>query len=238
MKTSNRFAICILSPLLLASIALGQQDYVGRYDVYGGFMYLDSPGLSLGEKGFHTQIGLNPAKWYSLGFDFSAGTGDTTLTPSMLKSSIAQQIGGALAPLIAAGVLPSNYSPVVPEHSTTQTYAAGPQLNYRHFRWVTLSIPPSVGAIHEEATPIVAKLDPIETLLVSQLAPSGKLQQWVGFYGVGGAIDFNVSQHFGLRVTTDLVHDHLFASLVNTRNTVRFSVGPTFHMGKNVAAQK
>jgi hypothetical protein len=25
---------------------------------------------------------------------------------------------------------------------------------------------------------------------------------------------------------------------VNTRNTVRFSVGPTFHMGKNVAAQK
>jgi hypothetical protein len=238
MKTLHRFAICFLSPLLLAPIALGQQDYVGRYDVYGGFMYLDSPGLSLGERGFHTQVGMNPAKWYSLGFDFSTGTGDTTLIPSMFKSSIQQQIGAGLAPLIAAGVLPSSYSPVVPEHSKTQEYAVGPQLNYRHFRWVTLSIHPDVGAIHETATPITAKLDPIEKLLVSQLAPSGMMEQWIGFYGVGGAIDFNVSQHFGLRVTTDFVHDHLFASLVNARNSVRFSVGPTFHMGKNVAAQK
>jgi hypothetical protein len=238
MKKSHRFAICILSPVLLASIALGQQEYVGRYDVYGGFMYLDSPGLNLGEQGFHTQIGLNPAKWYSLGFDFSSGVGDTTLTPSMFKSSIQQQIGGALAPLIGAGALPANYSPAVPEHSKTQEYAAGPQLNYRHFRWFTLSIHPDVGAIHETATPIVGKLDPIEKLLVAQLAPSGVMQQWVGFYGFGGAIDFNVSRNFGLRVTSDFVHDHLFASLVNARNTVRFSVGPTFHMGKNIAAQK
>ena len=95
MKTSNRFAICVLSPLLLASIALGQQEYVGRYDVYGGFMYLDTSGLNLREQGFHTQVGINPAKWYSLGFDFSTGVGDTTLIPSMLKSSIQQQIGRA-----------------------------------------------------------------------------------------------------------------------------------------------
>jgi hypothetical protein len=238
MKTSNRFAIRVLCPLLLASIALGQQDYVGRYDVYTGLMYLDNPGLSLGESGFHTQIGMNPTKWYSLGFDFSTGAGDTTLTARMLKTPLQQQIAAGLAPLIGAGVLPSTYSPVVPEHSRTQEYAVGPQLNYRHFRRATLSIHPDVGAIHEDATPLMAKLDPIEKLLVSQLAPAGTMAQWVGFYGFGGSIDFNVSRHFGLRVTSDFVHDHLFANLVNARNTVRFSIGPTFHVGTNIAAPK
>ena len=47
MKTPYKLAICVLSPLLLASIALGQQDYIGRYDLYAGYMYLNSPGLSL-----------------------------------------------------------------------------------------------------------------------------------------------------------------------------------------------
>jgi len=36
MKTSYKLALCIISPLLLASIAFGQQDYIGRYDVYSG----------------------------------------------------------------------------------------------------------------------------------------------------------------------------------------------------------
>jgi hypothetical protein len=236
MKTLYRFVICFLSPLLLASIALGQQDYIGRYDVYTGYMYLNSPGLNLGESGFHSQVGTNPTKWYSLGFDFSAGTGDTILTTNMLKSSVQQQINAQLAPLKAAGYLPASYEPAVPEHSRTQTYATGPSINYRHFRAVTLSVHPDVGAIHEDAIPHAN--DPISTALVAQLAPSGIKTQWVGFYGFGGGADFNVTHHFGLRVTADFVHDHLFADIVNARNTVRFSVGPIFHMGKNVATQK
>src|SRR5580700_1215635 len=107
MRNLLKFAICASSPLWLASIALGQ-DYIGRYDIYTGYMYLSSPLLNLGESGFNTQIGMQPAKWYSLGFDFSAGTGDTALIPSMLKSSLQQQIAAQLAPLKTAGLLPAN----------------------------------------------------------------------------------------------------------------------------------
>jgi len=96
MRNLLKFAICASSPLWLASIALGQ-DYIGRYDIYTGYMYLSSPLLNLGESGFNTQIGMQPAKWYSLGFDFSAGTGDTALIPSMLKSSLRQQIAAQLS---------------------------------------------------------------------------------------------------------------------------------------------
>ena len=234
MKTPYKLAICVLSPLLLAAIALGQQDYIGRYDLYAGYMYLNSPGLSLGESGFHTQFGTNPSKWYSMGFDFSTGAGNTSLTTGMMKSSVQEQISQQLA---AFGLTLAAVQPV-PERSRTQTYAMGPQVNYRHFRKVTLSIHPSLGAIHEDATPNAASLDPIGKMLVAQLAPSGTKQQWIGFYGFGGAVDFGVAQHFGLRVTADFVHDNLFADLVNARNSVRFSVGPVFHMGKNIAAQK
>jgi len=99
MKMANKTAFCILAPLVLASVSFGQQDYIGRYDVYAGYMYLSSPLISLGEPGFNTQVGMQPAKWYSLGFDFSAGSGDTTLNPTMLKSSLQQQIAAQLAPL-------------------------------------------------------------------------------------------------------------------------------------------
>jgi hypothetical protein len=236
MKLQHKFAICIFSPLLLASIALGQQDYVSRYDVYTGFMYLSSPLINLGESGFHTQVGTNPSRWYSLGFDFSTGTGDTTLTTNMLKSSLQQEIGTQLAPFKAGGLLPAGYEPTVPMHSSSQTYATGPQFNYRHFRAVTLFAHPDLGAIHEAAIP--HPNDEISKLLVAQLAPSGIKTDWTYFYGFGGGVDFNLIRHFGMRVTVDFVRDHLFSDLLNARNTVRFSVGPAFHLGKNVAASK
>ncbi len=238
MKIPQKLAICLFSPLLLASIALGQQDYVGRYDVYTGFMYLSSPLINLGESGFHTQVGTNPAKWYSFGFDFSTGTGDTTLTTNMMKSSEQQFIAAQLAPFKAAGLLPTNYEPIVPMHSQSETYATGPQLNYRHFRAVTLFFHPDLGAIHEAAIPHPNPADHIAVALVENLAPSGTKADWTYFYGFGGGIDFNVTRHFGLRVTADFVRDHLFSDLLNARNTVRFSVGPAIHFGKNVAAQK
>lgn len=201
-------------------------------------MYLDNPGLKLYENGFHTQFGLNTKTWYTMGFDFSAGAGDTTLIPSMLKSSIQQQIGAVLAPLKAAGYLPAGYEPAVPEHSRTQTYATGPQLNYRHFKSITLFIHPDVGAIHETATPITGSLDPISKALVAQLSPSGTKEQWTWFYGFGGGMDFNITRNFGVKVHVDFVHDRLFSDLVMARNSVRLSIGPLFHMGKNIAAAK
>ena len=232
MKTSWKFGVSALSALLLAPIAFGQQNYIGRFDIFTGYMYLNSPLISLGESGFHTQVGTNPAKWYALGFDFSAGAGDTVLLPSMLKTSLQQEIGAQLA---AAGI-PSSYVPKVPLHSRSQTYATGPQLNYRHFKAVTLFIHPDLGAIHEAAIPHPG--DPIARLLVASLAPSGVKTDWTYFYGVGGGMDINVTPHIGVRLHVDVVRDHLFSDLLNSRTSVRFSVGPAFHMGGNVAAKK
>jgi opacity protein-like surface antigen len=236
MKTLCKLVVSALSALLPASIALGQQEYIGHYDVYTAYMYLKSPLINLGESGFQTQIGTNPTKWYSLGFDFSAGTGDTVLQTNMLKTSLRQQIDAQLAPMKAGGLLPANYEPTVPMHSRSQTYALGPQLNYRHFRYVTLFAHPDLGAIHETAIPHAN--DAISRGLVANLAPSGTKEDWVYFYGVGGGADFNITHHVSLRVHVDFVRDHLFSDLLNSRNSVRFSIGPTFHMGKNMAAAK
>jgi len=238
MKLPRRLAFGALSALMLASIAFAQQDYIGRFDVFTGYMYLNSPLINLGESGFHLQVGTNPKKWYAMGFDFSAGTGDSVLTTSMLLNSVQQEIASQLAPLKTAGLLPASYEPTVPLHSRSQTYAAGPQLNYRHFRRVTLFIHPDLGAIHETAIPHPNPSDKIAVALVTQLAPTGTEEDWTYFYGVGGGMDVNLMQHMGVKVHVDFVHDHLFSSFLPSRNSVRFSVGPVFHFGGNIAAKK
>ena len=224
-----------LAVTLLASRASGQQTYVTRYDLFAGYTFLDSPHVSLFENGFHFQIGVRPKTWYSLGFDYSVSEGNLTLTPNLLTTTLQQQLGAELAALAAAGQLPAGYTLVVPAHSVTQTFAAGPQLAYRHFTNVTLFLRPDLGAIHEAATPKPATGDLIAQGVVQQLAPSGKKTDWTPFYGFGGGVDFLFNKHVGLRVQSDLVYDHLFSDLLKDgRFTVRFSVGPIFNFGKNI----
>ena len=70
----------------------------------------------------------------------------------------------------------------------------------------------------------------------AELAPSGKKTDWTGFYGFGGGFDILFSKHFGLRTQADLVYDHLFNDVLKDgRMTVRFSVGPCFNFGGNIA---
>lgn len=220
--------------VVLGSSAFAQQTYVGRFDAYAGFMYLDSPKIGLAEPGFHIQVGYRPKVWYSLGFDFSDGTGSTTLTPSLLTTALQQQLGAQLTQLAAAGRIPAGYALKLPVDSSTQTFAAGPQVSYHHWKYVTPFIRPALGAIHETATPKPG--DPIAAGVVQQLAPSGKKTDWVAFYGVGGGFDINPTKHLSLRVQADFVRDHLFDDLLrDSRNTVRFSIGPAFQWGKNLA---
>src|SRR5579875_981885 len=87
-----------------------QQTYVGRFDLYGGFTYLESPNINLAERGFHFQAGLRPRSWYTLGFDYSISTGHTDLAPKTLTTALQQQIGGQLAQLVALGRIPPTYS--------------------------------------------------------------------------------------------------------------------------------
>jgi opacity protein-like surface antigen len=236
--TSIKHPICrvlVLTLILAATQAFGQQSYVGRFDAYAGFAYLNSPHIKLAETGFHLQGGVRVTSWLSLGVDFSRAQGDLTIVPSELLTSLQQSLGATLQQYAAAGRLPAGYSLSVPASSTTETFAGGPQVAYRHFSAVTLFIRPSCGAIHEVAVPHVPSTDLIAQGIVALLAPSGKKTDWTKFYGFGGGVDFNLTKHFALRVQADFVHDHLFNDLLkDSRNTVRFSIGPGVQFGGNV----
>ncbi len=212
----------------------GQQDYVGRFDLYNGFAWFDSPSANLEERGYHLQAGINAKTWLALGFDYSVVTGNLTITPSLLKPALQTQIAAQLAALEAAGIIPAGYQLAVGASSTTQTFAAGPQLEYRHFQHVTLFIRPSIGAIYESAT--LHPHDPVTAAIITQLAPSGTKTDWEAFYGVGGGVDLNFMRYASIRLQADFVHNDLFTDILkSSRNTVRLSIGPAFHFGKNIA---
>jgi hypothetical protein len=152
----------------------------------------------------------------------------------LLTSSVQQQLTGLFQELAEAGELPTGYTLSLNSNSTSQTVTAGPQLAYRHFSKITLFLRPSIGVIHDAATPQPA--DPIAKLVVTALAPSGKKTDTTGFYGFGGGVDFLFSKHVALRVQADLVYQHLFSDLLQSGMlTTRFSIGPCFNFGKNIA---
>jgi len=229
------FAMLAVTLLVAGSPVFAEQEVVTRYDAFIGYGFLNSPHVSLFENGFAMQVGVRPRTWYSLGFDYTNAAGDMSITPTLLPSSLQQQLGAQLAKMAAAGLIPAGYTLAVPTHSTTQTFAVGPQLAYRHFSQLTLFLRPVyAGAIREVATPKPA--DPIAKGIVAQLVPSSTKSDWVGFVGFGGGFDILFTHHFGLRTQADLVYDHLFNDLLRDgRYTVRFSVGPAFNFGKNIA---
>lgn len=219
-----RRVIFFLAVLFLTSGAFAQQDYVSRYDAFVGFSYLNSPQLNLAERGFNAEFGVNARRWLALGADYSYFTGHSTLFPQDLTTALQLQ----LAMLVPPGV------PIaVPFDSITYTFTAGPQFNYRRFKWVTLFARPAIGGLHERAT--LKPKTPLTTLLVAQLAPGGSRSDLQPFFGVGGGFDLNGSRHFGIRVTFDYVHVNLFDGfLKESRNSLRISVGPTIRFGGNV----
>ncbi len=221
--------------ILTISPAIGQQTDVTRYDAYVGYSFLNSPAVSLFEPGVAAQIGVRPKTWYSLGVDYTYGAGDLKITPDLLPTDLKTALGAQLAQLVAQGVIPPSYRLVVPAHSVTQTVAVGPQLAYRHFRTVTLFLRPVfAGAIHEAVTPKPGDL--VAAGVVKGLAPSGIKRDTTWFLGFGGGFDIMLSKHFAIRAQADLVYDHLFDDLLkNGRYTTRFSIGPAFNFGKNIA---
>jgi len=234
ISTSYRVrSLVLLIVLLIALPAFGQQAYVGRFDAYAGYMYLNSPHISLAENGFHIQTGVRVRRWLSMGFDYSRATGDTVITPDMLLPELQQALGAQLLQLIKAGVIPPTYSLTVPISSVTQTITGGPQVAIHKWKAVTPFFRPALGAIHEVATPHPG--DPVAAGIVKQLAPDGTKTDWTVFYGAGGGMDINVSKHWAIRLSVDVVYDHLFDDLLKDgRGTVRFSIGPAWQGGGNV----
>jgi len=224
-----------MAPLAFVALpAFAQQDYVTRFDAFGGYAFLDSPKIGLFENGFAAQFGFRPKTWYSFGFDYSISTGDLTLTPNLLPIALQQKLGAQLGQLAAAGKIPPGYALAVPTHSRTQTFAVGPQLAFRHFTHETIFVRPLfAGAIYENATPNPG--DPIAAGIAAQLSPSGHKTDTTWFVGVGGGFDVLATHHVALRTQVDVVYDHLFNDLLKDgRWTVRFSVGPAFNFGPNI----
>lgn len=222
-----------LAILCLASPAFSEQEYVSRFDAFAGYAFLDSPHIGLFENGFALQAGFRPKTWYSIGFDYSRTTGNTTITPDLLPTSLQQVLAAQLAQLEAAGLIPPGYQLRFPVHSVTNTFAAGPQLAFRHFTHVTIFVRPVLGAIYEQAT--LHPTDPIAAGIVAQLVPSGKKTDTTWFAGAGGGLDILFTRHLAMRTQVDVVYDHLFNDLLRDgRTTIRFSVGPAFNFGPNI----
>ena len=233
-----RVIVITLGILFLLSFTLsGQQTYVTRFDAYGGYGFLDSPKINLFENGFAAQIGFRPTTWLSLGFDYTFAAGDLRITPDQLLPALQTQLQAGIAAGIGAGKLPPTYPYSTlydPAHSTTNTFAVGPELVYRHFTRATIFVRPVyAGIIHETATP--KPQDPVVAALVASLIPGASKTDHVLFFGFGGGFDINFGHHFAWRSQADLVHDHLFNDLLkDARWTVRFSCGPAFNFGKNI----
>jgi hypothetical protein len=214
--------------------AVAQDGYVGRYDVYLGWADLNSPELGLNQNGLNLQVGINPRRWYAIGFDYTWGNGSELLTPALLSPALQAQINGAEAQYMALGLLPPNYRLAVGTDATTQTFAAGPQFIFRRHSKLAVFARPDLGALRERVVP--SATDPFTTVIVHNLAPAGFKRDWVGFYGLGGGGDVLLSKHVGLRIQFDAVHVHPFDDLLDHgRWTFRTSLGPSFHFGRNVA---
>jgi opacity protein-like surface antigen len=227
MKTLALFSLA----LFFCLPAFAQQETsINRYTVYTGFDYFNNPGLSLSQRGFDVDYGVTIKPWVALGMDFSAsgnsiGGGNGTISAA---STIYAPILIAAAPKGA----PSPSSVRVPFTSTSYTFAVGPQFYWRKFRRVTFLGRPGLGAIHAAAdvslpTPLAGLLNQLGAPVPSAHQTDTRL-----FFGLGGGVDFNVSQHVALRVTADWINTHLFSNLLTDRqNFVRITIGPTFRWG-------
>ncbi len=231
---SRKLILIALAATLLAAPVLGQDNYIGKYNIFAGYAYLNSPALNLPEHGVQLQAGMRPRTWVALGFDYTNARGDATITPGLLPVTLQQTLGQQLAYLVAHGVIPASYQLVVPAHSSTQTFAMGPQFSMNRIKHISLFVRPSMGAMREVAVP--APADAVAKQIVAGLTPKGKKIDWTGFYGAGGGVDLRFSKKVMLRIQGDIVWDHLFNDiLAKGRRTYRFGIGPAFDFGKNVA---
>ena len=231
------FSAVILFILLATLAGFSQQTDVLRYSAFGAFSYLSTPSLNLTQRGFDGDLGVNIRSWLTIGGDFSYNGGHSSLVPNDLSNSAK----ASLAPILP--LLPPGFVLAVPYNSSTYTYEAGPQFNYRHFSKVTLFARPALGALHANFTAKPGQCGqpelgcvPILTEIVTGLVGSSlSKSDTVVFYGFGGGATWEVTPHFGLRIAADMVHYNFFSNLLDGgRNSVRVVVGTKFSFGKNI----
>ncbi|MFZ3212626.1 MAG: hypothetical protein WA188_14040 [Terriglobales bacterium] len=225
----RRLLFCVVALFLVTTAipSFSQQTDIRQFVVFAGDTYLATPSLNLAQRGFDGDLGYNYRSWLSFGFDFGYYTGHSSLVPGELNPAFLATLPPGFSTLV----------PAVPYNISTQTYEAGPQLNYRHLKKVTFFVRPALGALHANAkvkSAFLAETDGLAAELCLVLSGCSK-NDLVPFYGFGGGISWEITPHFGLRVTTDFAHYDFFSSLLNGgRNSVRVSLGPKFSFGKNI----
>ena len=226
----RRLFVCVLALFLLLTTlnCFAQQTDVRQFAAYGAFSYLSTPSLNLTQRGFDGDFGVNVRSWLTLGGDFSYAGGHSSLLPTDLNAATQAK----LAPFLP--LLPPGYVLAVPYNSSTYTYEAGPQFNYRRLKKVTFFARPALGALHANFT---AKPNDLITAAIVKSLLNGNTSKsdTVVFYGFGGGITWEATPNFGIRVAADMVHYDFFSNLLNGgRNSVRFTVGTKFGFGKNI----
>ena len=172
---------------------------------------------------------MNVRSWLTLGGDFSYGSGSTSLLPNDLNAATQAKLAPYLPVFQKLGI-----PLAVPYNSSTYTYEAGPQFNYRGMKHFTFFVRPALGALHASIT---AKPNnpAIQQIVVGLLGSNPSKSDTVLFYGFGGGITWEIKPQFGIRVASDFVHYDMFSNILNGgRNTVRFTVGTKFGFGKNI----
>jgi hypothetical protein len=228
MRPKTLSAVVILFFLLSALTCFAQQTDIREFTAFGAYSYLSTPSLNLTQRGFDGDFGWNLRSWLTVGGDFSYGSGHSSLVTNDLNAATQAK----LAPYLP--FFPPGFVLSVPYNSTTYTYEAGPQFNYRHFKHVTLFVRPALGALHADfnatpGNPLVAQI--VKGLLNGSTSASDT----VVFYGFGGGASWEITPNFGLRVASDLAHYNYFSNLLNGgRNSVRVVVGTKFSFGKNI----
>jgi opacity protein-like surface antigen len=189
-----------------------------KWDMYGGYAYLNTPDNSISQQGYNFSFGRNINKWLALGTDFSHFTG----------------AGAQSMPLPA----PLSGNLKVPYDATTSTFAVGPQIQIRKTKYITPLIRPFLGAFHSKASANVKKiqLPPgvppalLAAIPASQLTKSDTI---LG-YGFGMGVDINVSTPIGIRFTSDYIRTSLFDE---KQNNVRIAVGLIYRFGGEVRSK-
>ena len=234
LHNRHRFGRAIL-PLLTAFVLFAalrctaQERYTGKFDTFIGFSDINAPFVNnLNQPGVDVQGGMANHRWFASGFDYSLETGKGPFTASLLPVNLQKAL---------AAELPPGYNLRIPTDVTIQTFAAGSQLTFRHFAKKTVLIHPVLCAFRVNAT--LHPGDPVATAVLAQLVPSRKKLDWTGGYGIGGGTELHLSKHLSARMQSDLVWSHPMNDLLGKGGWIyRFSVGPSFHFGRNIETAK
>ena len=214
-----------LACMLAGTCCVAQQVYVGKYDAYVGFSDINAPFVNdLNQPGVGVQGGMALSRWISGGVDYSVETGSGPLTPSLMTKSL--QMG-------LASELPPGYKFRVPTDVKIQTFGAGTILTWRRFPAATIILHPTLTGIRVNVTP--HPRDPVATAVIHALLPSGVKRDMACGYGFGGGTDLRVTKHVSARLMFDAAWSHPIDDILGNGGWLyRFSIGPSFHFGRNI----